>query len=116
MLEARILKRRHLIYYLEVYDQESGELLGHLVDITTLGMKIVSKKALPADKVYQLRMALPGEFFREKEIRFTARSLWTTNDINPDFYDTGFEVSQLDERAKDIIAQLINRLGFNEGW
>jgi hypothetical protein len=114
MLEARILKRRHLIYYLEVFDQESGELLGHLVDITTRGMKLVSKQRLSADKVYHLRMALPGELFQEKEFRFTARSLWTTNDINPDFYDTGFEVSQLDERAKDIIAKLINRLGFHE--
>ncbi|MDA8165553.1 MAG: PilZ domain-containing protein [Desulfobacteraceae bacterium] len=114
MLEARILKRRHLIYYLEVHDQENGELIGHVVDITTLGMKLVSRQALPVGRVYHLRMSLPGEHFREKDIRFTAQALWSSNDVNPDFYDTGFEVSLMDERAKDIIVQLINRLGFND--
>ncbi|MEJ2032688.1 MAG: PilZ domain-containing protein [Deltaproteobacteria bacterium] len=114
MLEARVLKRRHLIYYLEVHNQESGELLGHLVDITTQGIKLVSKKPLVPDKVYHLQMTLPEGYFRDKEIRFTARVLWTSNDVNPDFYDAGFEVSQMDERTKDIIAQLIAQLGFDE--
>ena len=35
--ETRSLKRRHLVYYLEVYDDDANELLGHLVDLTTCG-------------------------------------------------------------------------------
>lgn len=110
----RTLKRRHLIYYLEVFDEESGELLGHLVDITTRGMKLVSKKAVATDRDYNLRMTLPEGYFREKVIHFQGRALWSGNDVNADFYDTGFEVPDLDKEVRTIIIKLINWLGFNE--
>ena len=44
--DVRAYKRRHLIYYLEVYDDETGDLLGHLVDITLQGLKLTSKKEI----------------------------------------------------------------------
>lgn len=114
MTEGRFLKRRHLIYYLEVYDQESGELLGHLVDITTRGIKLVGKQPLTGKELYRMRMMLPTEYFSEGELRFTARPLWSSNDINPDFFDTGFEAVDLDERAGAIITSLIEELGFRD--
>jgi len=111
--EARALERRHLIYYLEVHDDATGKLLGHLVDITTEGIKLVSKGAIPKDKVFLLRMDLPVDYFDEKVLRFEAKSLWSTNDVNPDFYDTGFSVSGMDKRAKDIVSGLVGQFGFN---
>ena len=114
MLEGRAHKRRHLIYYLAVHDQEDGKLLGHLVDITTHGIKLVSKHPLPPREMYQLRMALPEDLFAEKELLFQARPLWTNNDVNPDFYDTGFEISGLAEEAQRLIAELIDQLGFRD--
>ena len=112
--DIRSLKRRHLIYYLEVYDQETGKLLGHLVDITTKGIKLVSKEKVEVDKNYNLKMMLPEEYFKGQFLSFSAHSLWSSNDINPDFFDTGFEVSDLDENISKIITRLINRVGFND--
>jgi hypothetical protein len=112
MNEARALKRHHLIYYLEVYNQDDGELVGHLVDINTRGIKLVSRQPVPILRTYHLRMMLPEELYKEREITFSARSLWSSNDVNRDYYDTGFETS-LDSLAQEIINDLIKRLGFN---
>ena len=111
--EGRSLKRRHLIYYLEVYDQDSGELLGHLVDITTKGCKLVSKRPIEVGKHFNLQMVLPEDYFQTRSIKFKAESLWSSNDINPDFFDTGFKVEDISHEASDIIISLINQLGFN---
>lgn len=112
--ETRIIKRRHLVYYLEVYNAETNELLGNLVDITTRGCKIVSRKAIPRDTIMMLKLLLPEGFFHEKELVFEARSVWSANDVNPDFFDTGFEVPYLGLEPRKVIRRLIERVGFND--
>jgi len=111
--ETRTLKRRHLVYYLEVYDTKTHLLLGHLVDITTSGLKLVSRYPIPTNRTYTLEMLLPDGYFSQKKISFQASSLWSSNDINPDFYDTGFAAPDLDLKAKNIIIDLVEQLGFN---
>ena len=114
MQKQRELKRRHLFFYLEVYDVVTGELLGNLVDITTRGIKLVSKTEIPIDKTFVMRMILPEGYFAEKEIHFEGKSVWSGNDINPDFFDTGFEVANLDKAERKIIRKLIDEVGFND--
>ena len=110
----RALKRRHLIYYLEVHDTDSDKFLGHLVDITTQGIKLVSKKPIETEKIFTLRMNLPDGYFDEQILTFKAKSLWSGNDVNPEFYDTGFMVPDLDPKVKETITDLVNQLGFND--
>lgn len=112
--ETRALKRRHLVYYLEVYDDEANELLGHLVDLTTSGLKLVSKQRIPTKRTYKLRMMLPEGYFSQKDLYFEAQSMWSANDINPDFYDTGFAAPKLDPAAQNIIRDLVNQVSFND--
>ncbi len=112
--DVRAYKRRHLIYYLEVYDDETGELLGHLVDITFEGMKLTSKKEIPTGKDFRLRMMLPEEFFQEKVLMIKATSMWSRKDVNPDFFAVGLKAYDLDKDTADIIFGLIERVGFND--
>jgi hypothetical protein len=112
--KARILKRRHLIYYLEIYDEDTGLPLGHLVDVTTRGIKLVSKTPIEANKTFHMRMMLPAGYFQETVLHIEAISKWSNNDVNPDFFDTGFEVKPLDIRARQIIMKLVNLVGFND--
>ncbi len=112
--ETRSLKRRHLVYYLEVYDDEANKLLGHLVDLTTNGLKLVSKQRIPTNRTYKLRMMLPEGYFSQKDIYFEAKSMWSSNDINPDFYDTGFAAPKLDQKTQEIISGLVSQISFND--
>ncbi len=114
MEDIRSLKRRHLIYYLDVFNNKNNELLGKLVDITTRGIKLVSRLPVPIDKDYSLRLTFPEGYFRSRDLTFDARSIWSSNDINPDFYDTGFEVINLDREGRKIIRRLIELVGFND--
>ena len=112
--ETRALKRRHLVYYLEVYDDDANQLLGHLVDLTTSGIKLVSKQRIPANRNFRLRMMLPEGYFAQKDLYFEAKSMWSANDINPDFYDTGFAAPTLDAKTQDIIRDLVSQVSFND--
>ena len=44
--DNRRLKRWHLIYYLRVFEQGSMDLFGHVVDITTQGMRLVNTEPI----------------------------------------------------------------------
>lgn len=112
--EIRRMKRRHLFYYLEVFDATTGEQLGNLVDITTRGCKLVSRKPIPIDQSMTLKIVLPDDYYSEKELVFEARSVWSANDVNPDFYDSGFEVPHLGLEERKMIRRLIERVGFND--
>ncbi len=112
--EIRIMKRRHLVYYLEVFDATTGKQVGNLVDITTRGCKLVSRNLIPKDQSMTLKIVLPDDFYSAKELVFEARSVWSSNDINPDFYDTGFEVPHMGLEDRKVIRRLIERVGFND--
>jgi len=112
--ELRKFKRRHLIYYLEVFDDESGELLGHLVDLTINGLKLVSKEEIPSGKDFRLRMIMPEQYCKDRQVTFAARSMWSSKDVNPDFYATGFSAPDLDQETRRLFMVMINQVGFND--
>jgi hypothetical protein len=114
MENKRRLKRRHLIYYLRVFDHTNGQLIGHLVDITKEGLMLISEQPLIADKQYQFRMVLPAEILNKAELTYVATVIWCKKDVNPDFYATGFRLVSISEEDMVIIESLIHRYGFND--
>ncbi len=111
--EQRKVKRSHLIYYLRVFDRESGNLLGHLVNITPDGIMLVGESPVEAGRQFQLRMQLKSIMGGKNHIDFEAESLWSNNDINPDFFDSGFKLLKIDSSDQVIIQELINDYGFD---
>ena len=112
MSEKRKLARRHLIYYLRVFDRESNELIGHLINISPQGIMIMSEEPLEINKHFKLRMDLPVDIFDKTEIEFDAESRWCKKDINPEFYDTGFAIIDLSYTDGRLIEKLIDDYGF----
>lgn len=110
----RKLKRRHLIYYLRVYDTVTEGLIGHLVDITVDGMMIMSENPIKENIDFSLKMKLPDGFEATKEIRFKAVAIWTKKDINPDFYATGFKFTDIQKNDEEFIESLIDDFGFRD--
>jgi len=110
--EKRQLKRVHLIYYLRIFDNETGANIGHLVDITTQGIMMISEEPIPSGKDFTFRMQLPATIIGREEIRFNARSLWCKKDFNPDFYVSGFRIEEISPGEVRTITALINAYGF----
>lgn len=111
-LGQRRQKRWNLVYYLRVLKAENNELLGHLVDLTTEGMMIISEKPIPLQATFNLRMEIPAENDIPRMIALTAQSLWTKRDVNPSFHDTGFKLINPSKRALNAITSLIEELKF----
>lgn len=110
----RTVARRHLIYYLRVFDHKTGQLVGNLVDISTKGIMVVSDDAIPSNTRYHLRMVLPDSVEGSKEVDFEAESRWCRNDANRDFYDTGFELLDPSMAFLDAVDRLVEDCLFKE--
>jgi hypothetical protein len=114
MSDRRTLHRRHLIYYLKVFERGKNTLLGHLVDITEEGLMIVSEKSVDENKLFKLRMVLPQEIEGKEEIEFDSRSMWCHKDVNPSLYGVGFKFEYVDALSRQIIFELIHEFGFSD--
>ncbi len=110
--EKRRIKRWYLVMYLRVYDQDTNELLGHIVDINKEGMRLVSDKPLPLNQTFRLWVDVPKEDTPRQRLELEAESLWTGRDINPDFYDTGLRVLSISTQALLQLQLLIEEFKF----
>ena len=104
--------RWNLVQFLRVVKAENNETLGHLVDVTTEGMMLISEQSIPLHQVFNLRMDIPNEHDIPQTIALTAESLWTKKDVNPSFHDTGFRLINPSKRTISAITNLIEELKF----
>lgn len=110
----RKVPRRHLIYYLRVFDADSNEMLGNLVDISTRGIMLVSEKPVEVDKAFNLHMVLPETLEGSRDVEFRGISRWCRNDVNPSFYDTGFELVDPSSSFMEALDKLVDDCLFKE--
>lgn len=114
MSEKRTLKRRHLFYYLRVFDSKNDSLVGHVIDITAEGIKLFGERPIELGKEFKFKMALP-EFIKENvEIEFEGVCSWSKRDVNQDFYVAGFKLDKLPEKEIKHINQLVMEAGFQD--
>lgn len=113
-LENRRQRRRQLIFYLPVHDRATGDKLGLLGDITTEGLLIISREAIPAGTALEMEVVnntshpLPTPLYLRGEAR------WSQADVNPDYQATGVALKDMDERTQAAIADLVEEIGFTD--
>ena len=108
MGENRKHRRRQTDTFLGVYDRSTEELLGRLVNMTTDGVRLLTRDTIESDAIYQFRMDLPVEIKGSKEIVFDAKSVWSNKDNDSHEYSTGFRIVDLSSNEFDKIELLIN--------
>jgi len=114
MKNIRSIKRRHLFFYLQITEAKQNKLLGYVVDITSKGLKIVSEDALVVGSVLDLKMNLPNDIGRKKELLFSAKVIWCGADVNSDFFAVGLEMVDIDKDHIAIIEEMVNEYGFED--
>ncbi len=110
VVNKRNMKRHYLIYYLRVFNRENGEVLGHLVDITTKGIMIMRDSPIEVGGTYCLRIRWRNSAGRLQLADFDGVCRWCRPDINPDFYGAGFAITAASPEHIDAISRLINDL------
>jgi hypothetical protein len=92
--DKRGLKRVEPFYYLRVYDGDSKDYVGCVVDISKKGMKLLSARPFLLDTVYRLRFPLPDDSIFGDSMKVEGRARWSTPLKESSGYETGFEFEQ----------------------
>jgi hypothetical protein len=115
MENRRKHKRVYLAFFTRLFDRETGELLGHLANLTAEGAMIISEAPLEAGKAYRLHMDLSEAFFAKSHLDFEALCVWSQPEaIAPKFYNTGFKFVKIVPEDVQIIAQIIQEYELHE--
>jgi hypothetical protein len=114
MDDKRKIDRRFLLYYMRVYDAETRQQIGNLVDITPAGIMVVSEHPLPEGQTTRLRVEVTEEVSDKPFMEFAALSKWCEPDIIPNMYNTGYEILDLMPEDSDIILHIIEEFGFRD--
>jgi hypothetical protein len=112
MLEQRQLTRRIFSYYMLVFNDETGELVGHWTDISSGGFRLETLKPIPQDKEFRFRIDLSGEISGKSIMVFNARSRWCQQDpYDPNLYVAGFQVVNFTPDEARIFGRMFERYG-----
>jgi hypothetical protein len=115
--ERRKLKRKSLTYYMLVLDGNSREMLGHLVDITPLGLMMDSQKPLPLGNDFRLRLDTMPDVADKNYIKFTARTKWCLPDVvEPYLFDIGFSITDITPHDAEIIRQIADKYAARDSF
>jgi hypothetical protein len=110
--ERRRHKRRNLSYYLPIIDNDTEQVIGHLVDISLIGIMIDCKRNIPSGQNFNLRLDLMERIGEKASVEFVAQCKWCRFDkIQPYLYNAGFEITSITPDDLGIIDTISERYG-----
>ena len=114
--EERNDQRIFLLFYLEIYCNESKNFIGSVTDLSPSGMRICCKNPKQVDEVLNCRMTLPSPPMECEDVTFLARVAWCESAFNPNYYDIGTQFLDLKENEQAIINKLIDVTIYDHCW
>ncbi len=113
-MEKRTVERRRLVFYLRVFDQDSKGIMGHLTDISTAGLMLVSVRPIQLDAEFSVRVILPKEVSGRNELQLKIQCIWCRPDAIPSFHVAGFQYTEIDLEKKKLIDALTSEFSREE--
>jgi len=114
MQERRKTSRKDLMFYSRVHDAITGRQVGNLLNITVGGAMVLCDKPIEPQTVMELHIELPDGIADKSELVITGTSVWHQPDINPEFFDVGFQFQEVDPADQKIIQVLVKEYGFRQ--
>jgi hypothetical protein len=110
--ERRTRERKDFAYYMQVIDNGTQELVGHLVDIGSGGFKLDSQTPILVNQDFRFRLNLTSEMADQPSIVFLARSKWCRVDpLDPFIYNVGFQLINISAGCCEIFNRMIEKYG-----
>ncbi len=100
-MERRKRDRREFSYYMRVMNENTGELVGHLADISVGGFKLESQRPISKNMEFPLRIELSSDISDKTFIVFIANSKWCQpHHIDASLFNVGFQI--VDMSSEDL--------------
>ena len=110
MDDRRQRSRHHAELQLEVFDLNSGESLGRVVDLTDDGFMLFSETAVSVDSVWDLRLVCAHPIGDIREIRLGADCLWSRPGADGQHCWSGFHIIDLADDQAAALAILLEHI------
>jgi PilZ domain len=108
MPERRTTPRKKFSFYMSVLDDDTQEILGHMVELSAIGLQLETTVPLPLQKDYYLRLELTSDLGDRPIIVFIARTKWCKMDvIEPNLYHVGFEIVEIMPDDRQIFMRIL---------
>jgi len=112
MPERRTTPRKKFDYYLRIVDDDTQELLGHLVEVSSKGFQLDRSTPLPVDKEYYLRVELTPDLGNRPFIVFIGRTKWCNmDDLVPNVYHVGIQMMEIVPEDREIFLNIVAKFG-----
>ena len=95
-------------HYLRVFNDATGDVVGHAEDISPDGLLVISERPIPSGTVVKLRIEVMAEDEHREAIHVRGRSVWTRQHANAGFYDIGLQLIGPSQEAARKINDLID--------
>ncbi len=114
MNNQREESRKKLIAFTPVYDLRRNTLLGYVGDLTLKGMMVIGEKPVEIDTHLTLGVEFPEGGIATSIVRVVipARAAWIRQDESPQYFNIGFEFSEVSPENAEIIEALLKRYKF----
>jgi hypothetical protein len=107
-IERRRADRLNLPYVLSAFDQRTLRLVGHVLDIDTLGMRVIGERPLDRDRDLSLWLQVPGWCSDDQgAVLLDVQSRWSHVDDHGGWCETGFRITDMTPEAAEGIANLL---------
>jgi hypothetical protein len=108
MDERRKVPRKKTDQFFGVYERETGEYIGRLVEMSTKGMSIHAVQPLDVNSIYEFKIDLPKPVAGRSEFCFEAECL-RCNESNEssENYVLGFRITNIEFKELETIQYLL---------
>lgn len=106
MIERRDQIRKSTGDYFIVYDCETNEKIGRIIDLSIEGAMLVSESMLPVPMTYKCMIEMPQMIGRHKELHFEAECKWCKQNNRLGWYESGFKIIGLSDTDREILDEL----------
>jgi hypothetical protein len=110
MAERRTIPRKKFGYYLRILDDDTQEILGHMVECSETGFQLDTTVPHPTEKDYYLRVELTPDLADRPFIIFIGRTIWCKMDeIEPNLYHVGFKMMEIMPDDNEIFLTILKK-------
>jgi hypothetical protein len=111
VIERRQYERSDLKYFARVYNRKLGRLIGYLVNITPVGVMIVSEKPIDPGAEVGLQIEFSDDRESTMHLNLDAKCVWSRLDNDSVFFELGFKLSDIKGNEAESIAKIVRRYG-----
>ncbi len=110
MQKQRNRPRKNTPNHVKVLDQESGKMIGRIVDITADGLMLVTPSKIDTGRHFHFRIILPRMSGGKTDICVEAEAVWCEQDTNPKYFKVGFRFINLPGNDGFLLEDVMHRM------